>query len=243
MSRWAVLLVAQAFCALAPAEAAEYRLQVVSLYEESFTYYLDPGGPTGSHLSRLDSALDRQAIPNGIVLYERWIEPADASLARAFGATPVKAELVAGREPFLPEFRWQGEPGQRTLWVVKARSFHLHELGQLGLKGGGPLRHVIPYGAALKVKSGQAVSLPANLIDFSNGRPELWDRWLARYLDMRDGIAAVVGVEPNLSWPDRVYLLIEQPAESRTFKAVLGWRPRLGVEENLFQLGGDVSTN
>lgn len=87
---------------------------------------------------------------------------------------------MTGREPFLPEFRWQGEPGQRTLWAVKARSFHLHELGQLGLRGAGP---------------------------------------------------------------DRVYLLIAQPAESRTFKAVLGWRPRLGVEENLFQLGGDVSTN
>jgi hypothetical protein len=222
------------------AEAAEYRLQVVSLYEEAFAYYLEAGDRAVSPLTRLESALDRQQIPKGTVLYDRWVQPAEASVARAFGATLVKSELVADRESFLPEFRWQGEPGTRTVWVVKAQSFHFHELWRLGLKGTGPLRHVIPYPAAVREQRLPAVGFPANLVDFLDGRPDLWTKWLSRYLDLADGIVAVVGVEPNSIYPDRVYLVIEQPAEPRTFKVVLGWRKRLGLEENLFQLGGDV---
>jgi hypothetical protein len=224
---------------LAPAGAAEYRLQAVSLYEDSFAYYLEPGNGSAARLPRLESAMDRQEIPKGTVLYDRWVEPADPATARAFGATPVKAEPVGNREPYLPEFRWQGEPGTRSLWVVKPRSFHFHELGQLGLKGAGPLLHVLPFAAAVRIERSRAVGFPANLIDFSNGGADLWNKWLSRYLDLSNGIAAVVGFEANPTYPDRVYLLIEQGSEPRTFKAVLGWRKRLGVEENLFLLGGD----
>lgn len=219
------------------AGAADYRLQVVSLYEDSFVSYLDAGRAV-SPLGRLESALDRQQIEKGTILYDRWVEPADQATARALRATPVKAELVAGREPFLPEFRWQGEPGTRTLWVVKPRSFHYHELWRLGLKGAGPLLHVLPYPAAVRVERSRAVGFPVNLIDSANGL-DLWNKWVSRYLDLSDGIAAVVGVEGTAPHPDRVYLLLEQGREPRTFKAVLGWRKRLGVEENMFQLGGD----
>jgi len=212
----------------------EYRLQVVSLYEESFAYYLEPGNGS-SPLSRMQSALDRQQIHKGTVLYDRWVQPADASLARAFGATPVKAELTADREPFLPEYRWRGEPGMRTVWVVRTRSLHhpIHEVWRLGLKGAGPLRHVIPYGAALRPARSQAVGFPANLIDFATGTRDLWGKWLSRYVDLSDGIAAVVGIEPDRTQPDRVYLVIEQPAEPRTFTAVLAWRDRFRVHDRL----------
>jgi len=221
------------------AGAAEYRLQVASIYEESFASYLDLSGRVGLPIGRLEAALDRQQIQKGTVLYDRWVEPADAATARAFGATPVTAELARNRESFLPEFRWQAEPGTRSLWVVKPRSFHYHELWRLGLKGTGPLLHVLPYAAAIKVERSRAVGFPANLIDFSNGGSNLWNRWLSRYVDLSEGIAAVVGLEPNPTFPDRVYLLLEQGSEPRTFQAVLAWRKRLGVEENMFQLGGD----
>lgn len=219
------------------AGAADYRLQVVSLYEDSFVSYLDAGRAV-SPLGRLESALDRQQIEKGTILYDRWVEPADPATARAFRATPVKAELVAGREPFLPEYRWQGEPGTRTLWVVKPGSFHFHKLERLGLKGAGPLLHVLPYAAAVRVERSRAVGFPVNLIDSANGL-DLWNKWVSRYLDLSDGIAAVVGVEGTAPHPDRVYLLIEQGSEPRTFKAVLAWRKRLGVQENMFLLGGD----
>lgn len=221
------------------AQAAEYRLQVVSIYEDSFASYIDVSGRTVK-LGRLETALDRQQIPKGPILYDRWVEPADPSVARAFGATPVKAEPVPDRESFLPEFRWQGEPGTRSLWIVKPRSFHYHELSQLGLKGVGQFLHILPSAAAVKVVRSRAVSFPTNLIDASNGRSNLWEKWLSRYLDLSDGIATVVGIESNPTYPDRVYLLIEQGSEPRQFKAVLGYRKRPAAEENLYLLGGDA---
>ena len=223
----------------AVAGAVEYRLQVVSLYEDSFVSYLDAGRAV-SPLGRLETALDRQQVPKGTILYDRWVEPADPSLARAFGAAPVKAEPIPDRESFLPEFRWQGEPGTRSVWVVKPRSFHFHELGQLGLKGAGPLLHVLPSAAAIKVERSKAVGFPVNLIDHSNGGSDLWNKWLSQYLDLSDGIAAVVGVEATPPHPDRVYLLIEHGSEPGSFKVVLGWRKKRGVEENMFLLGGDM---
>ena len=81
---------------LVPAEAAEYRLQVVSPYEETFAYYLDADDHAASPLSRLESALDRQQISKRTILYDRWGRPAAGPVARAFGATPLKAEPRAG---------------------------------------------------------------------------------------------------------------------------------------------------
>lgn len=239
MRWWSLVFVLVTLVRPAWAGAVEYRLQVVSLYEDSFVSYLDAGRAV-SPLSRLEIALDRQQIPKGPILYDRWVEPADAAVARAFGATPVKAEAVPDRESFLPEFRWQGEPGTRSVWVVKPRSFHFHELGQLGLKGAGPLLHVLPSAAAIKVERSKAVGFPVNLIDASNGRSNLWDKWLSRYLDLSEGIAVVVGVEATPPHPDRVYLLIEHGSEPGSFKVVLGWRKKRGVEENMFLLGGDM---
>ncbi len=239
MRWWSLVFVLVTLVRPAWAGAVEYRLQVVSIYEDSFASYIDANGRTVK-LGRLETALDRQQIPKGAILYDRWVEPADPSVARAFGATPVKAEAVPDRESFLPEFRWQGEPGTRSVWVVKPRSFHFHELWRLGLKGAGPLLHVLPSAAAIKVERSKAVGFPVNLIDHSNGGSDLWNKWLSPYLDLSDGLAAVVGVEATPPHPDRVYLLIEHGSEPRQFKAVLGYRKRLGVEENLFLLGGDA---
>lgn len=235
MRRYALIFLLLALIRPAWGEAVEYRLQVVSLYEETFSSYVD----RGSSLSRLEAALDRQEIARETVIYDRWVQPAEASVALAFGASPVKAELVADRRPFLPEFRWEGTPGTRTLWVVKSQSFHLHELGQLALKGTTELRQVLPSMAAVRVARSRAVGVPVNLIDFWDGRSGLWDRWLSRYVDMSDGIGVVVGIDPNIH-PDRVYLVIQQSPESRTFKVVLGWRQRRGVQENLFENGSSV---
>ena len=239
--RWKCLILPMILLILpTSAEPVEYRLQVVSVYEEAFAAYTDPGSASAPSLSRLEAALDRQEIPKGTILYDRPVQAANGTLAKTFLATPVRAETMADRDPSLPEFRWEGMPGTRTVWVVETRTFHVHEVIQLGLKGTGPFRHVRPYGAAVKVERTPAVGFPANLIDFWNGRPSLWDTWLSRYLDLSDGIAAVVAVEPNAARPDRVYLVIEQPAEPRTFKVVLAWRKRLGAHENLFEAGGDV---
>lgn len=211
------------------AEAAEYRLQVVSLYESAFAYYLDPNG-SKVPLSRLESALDRGTIPKGVVLYDRWVQPAEPSVARAFGAPAVKAELIADRPAFLPEYRWQGEPGALAVWTVQAQGGEYQALTRLGLKGAGAFRHVLPERVAFGAQRSMALGFSSHFLDSWDGRTGLWEQWLLPRLDLTERIAAVVGVYVEANRPDRVYLVIQQPAAPERFKAVLAWRKRMHPE-------------
>lgn len=238
MRWWSLLLFLFVVAQLNAGEAAEYRLQVVSIREEVFSYYMKGGEGFGAPLVSLESALEAQKVPKSVVLTDRPVYPARPSQAQAFEASPFRVEPLTSGNGVWSEFRWVGDPGSRTLWVVETRTLNLHEVSQLGLKGTGPLRHVFPYGASMRVRrteGSSAVRFPADLVDFWNGRPGLWARQLSRYLDLADGIAAVVAMEPYPDRPDRVYLVIQQPAEPRTFKVVLAWRKREGAFKNLFE--------
>lgn len=237
-ARFLLVLLALAIAGPAPAEAVEYRLRIVSLYEEAFDSYLGMRAPAS--LARIESALDGEGIPSATVLHDRWAEPVDPEAARAFGATPAKLELTPNRKAFLPELRWEGAPGGRTVWVIEGRSYHTHELARVALRGSGALRDLYPRNAALRLERARAVAFPRNFIDFWIDRTELWTRWVSRYLDMSDGIGAVVGLDLGSPQPDRVYVVIDHPQEPRTFKALLAWRKRRPIHDNLYEQSGDV---
>src|SRR2546428_767333 len=79
-------------------------------------------------------------------------------------------------------------------------------------------------GAAPSPTPARVVAYPlAVLRQSENGSPP-WATGLARAVDVRSGLAAVVGV--NHLGGDWVYLIIDQPAEPTTFKAVVGWARR-----------------
>jgi len=216
--------------------ALEYRLQVVNLYEEAFAYYLGSGsGTVDGSLRRLESAAARGEIPAGAMLYDRPLTWAEPSLARALRAATVRPEAVEGVQQNWTEFRWEGEPGKRVVWLVDPRSHAYQELRHVGLKGTGTLRHFIPYNAAMSVERLPVVGFPTNFILSYRGRESLWDRWVSRYLDLGEGIAALVGVDTNPVVPDTVFLIIEQPPAPTVFKAALAWRMRPGTHESQFE--------
>lgn len=221
------LLSAAVALACSPAEAVEYRLQVINLTEEAFAYYMDQGkgGQTGSW-ARLEGAAEKGEVPWGAILADRSLVKADAALQRAFDAVPVKAEAVDTGGRNWIEFKWDGEPGKKVLWVVEARGFSpLHEVRYVGLRGTGSARFSIALNAPWSPVRLKAVGFPTQFILLSNGR-SLWEKWISRYLDLGEGIAAVVGVDTNPTVPDRVFLVIDQPSEPKIFKAALAWRKR-----------------
>jgi hypothetical protein len=52
-------------------------------------------------------------------------------------------------------------------------------------------------------------------------------------VSLTEGLAAVVGVNDN-RFADWVYLVVEHPAKSTTFKAVLGWERRRSGDRSNF---------
>lgn len=215
-----------------PAFAVEYRLQVVSLYEEPFSSFLRRGeladGATGPGLERLQESLDRGEMPKGALLYDRHLQAVRESIARAWGGVRIRAEARQGgldRELW-DEVRWEGKPGEQSVWVVAPTTTKNQELHRLALKGPGPLRQFQPYAISVNSTKLDVVKAPLHYLWVHEERGTAWTQYASRVLDLRNGIGVVVGVNHNPLFADHVYLIVSQGAEPTTYKAVLVWRRR-----------------
>ncbi len=220
--------------AASAALAVEYRLRVVSVFEDAFSACLSwrefADGASGPGLDRLEQMLDVGQFPAGAILYDRPLQVPDAWTAEAFGALPVRAEVVwpSRRDVLWNEVRWDGKPGDLALWVIGSTSLHAQELVRAAVKGAGPMRQYLAYatpgGDRLVV-----VKYPQLLLAASDGRPTRKVH-LARTLNLDYGIGVVVGSEDNLLFADRAYVVTRQGEVPTTFKAVLVWRRRLPAD-------------
>ena len=213
-----------------PVAAVDYRLQVVSIYEGAFASYLRNGewkdGMAGPGLDRLEVSLDRGQMGRGNLLYDRHLQPVTEATARAFGGVTIPGPVLLGGDvQAWDEVRWDGKPGERSVWRVSPTSRLPQALTRTALKGAGPLRQFQPY----TVPSGSpfdAVKIPLGYLTFGEERGTLWQKDLASRLDLSRGIGVVVGANENVTFPDQATLVVSQGADPTTFKAVLVWRLR-----------------
>lgn len=229
--RWAAAF-AVVLAMAAPAGAVEYRLQLVNLYDGAFASFLTPGewadGAAGPGLARLEASLDRGEVGRGNLIYDRHLQGVAEGPARAYGGVPVAAVLTMGGADgggLWDEARWEGQPGEQSVWVVRPTSRLPQELVRTALKGTGPLRQFQPYGAPGGTKI-TVVRMPLAYVAFGEERGNLWRRDLASRLDLSSGIGAVVGLNDNGSFPDNATVIVRHAPESTTYKVVLVWRLR-----------------
>jgi len=220
---------------VSPALAVEYRLQVVSVFETTFYSYLKPGeladGASGAGLDRLEANFDRGELPDGGILSDRRAGPVQDNIARAYGGTPVVASLKPGggsRSPAWDEITWDGKPGERSVWIVAPILRSVQEFERVALKSTstGPLRQFRVYNLPPDRSRLSAVALPLNFLWAQEERGTAWDKYIARSLDLRNGVGVVVGTNVNAQFPDQGYLIVSHAAEPTTYKAVLVWRER-----------------
>jgi hypothetical protein len=214
------------------AGAVEYRLQVVSLSDSAFYSFVRPGelaeGASGPGLERLAATLDQGQLPSGPRLWDRHPELASETVAKAYGATRVRAEVTLGGDGgrVWDEVRWDGKPGEQTVWIVTPSARQPQRMLRVALKGDGPVRQFIPYRPVGSTQKVAAVTYPLNFLWFHEERGTAWDRYLSSKLDLSSGIAAVVAENFNRTFPDRVYVIVRPVTQSTTYKAVLVWRTR-----------------
>ena len=116
-----------ALCLLAvatPAGAVEYRLKVASIFDRSMTSFLRAGelgdGATGAGLQRLVAQLDQGSGDLGMSVTHRPLNAVPVSIARAWGGVTIQAQIARGGVvSFWDEVRWDGRPGERSIWIVK----------------------------------------------------------------------------------------------------------------------------
>jgi len=68
-----------------------------------------------------------------------------------------------------------------------------------------------------------ALQMPIPLMAFQEERGDVWDKYVAKSLDLSHGVGVVVGSNANAVLPDLVYIIVQQGPEPTTFEAVLSW--------------------
>ena len=216
----------------APAQAVEYRLLVANIFDPALTSFVSVSelydGASGPGLDKMEQALDTGAMGRGVILVQRPLQSVPISIARAWGGVAIAADILRGGidTPSWDEVRWQGKPGERSIWIIRsAGNARPQEIFRVTLKGAGPMRLFQPYTVTNGNKA-SALQLPVPLVAFHESHGNVWDKFVAKNLDLRQGLGAVVGLSNNALFPDLAYLIVDQGDAPTTFKAVITWRDR-----------------
>ena len=230
--RVALLAVAGLATLLAGAPAAsaeEYRLRVASVHEQGFYAYLKPGelrdGVSGPGLDRLERSLDSRDFPSGALIGGRDPAPARESVARVWGGVPVRIEPAGESATHRwAELRWQGKPGERSVFVIDQTAGRPQDVVRVALRGTGPLRQYQVYeppGASARLA---AVRMQLAFLWAAQERGDVWTKYVAPVLDLAHGIGVVVGANAGGLLADHVYLIVTHAERATTYEAVLAWR-------------------
>ncbi len=102
MRCFGIVLLVGLFLPVSQAQAVEYRLQVVNMWDSGFNAFVKPGelgdGASGPGLEDLVASLDRGGVSRGPLLSDRTFRWASETVARAYGAVHVLAEIKPGGE-------------------------------------------------------------------------------------------------------------------------------------------------
>ncbi len=212
-----------------PAGAVEYRLKVASIFDQAMMSFLGRGelddGATGPGFQRLAAQLDQGSGDRGMNVTHRPLTAVPESIARAWGGVAIQAQIARGGiVSYWDEVRWDGRPGERSIWIVKPNGReNPQSVNHVVLKGTTPLTLYQPYTAACGTTRVPVMQLGIPLIAFQESRGDVWDKYVAKSLDLGHGIGAVVGVNNNAVFPNLVYIIVEQGPTPTTFEVVITW--------------------
>jgi hypothetical protein len=220
-----VLLVSQ------PAHAVEYRLLVASVFDTSLTSFITANeltyGASGPGLQRLETAISTGGIEWGDMPAGRPLTGVADSVARAWSGVGIHADILRGGvdEGRWDEVRWEGKPGERSIWLIKVTgNYRPQSVQRVTLESGArPVRLYPPY--VFTGGSGRlaVMEIPQPLLAFSETKGNVWDKWVGKGLDLGQGIGAVIGLSANALNADLVYLVVQQGDQPTSYRAVISW--------------------
>jgi hypothetical protein len=212
-----------------PAGAVEYRLKVASIYDPTLMSFLSHGelvdGATGPGFQKLEAQLDQGTLGRGVLITHRPLGAVPDSIARAWSGVAIQAQIARGGVVSLwDEVRWDGKPGERSIWIVKPSGREEPQsVKHVVLKGTTPLAMYQPYAVACGKTRVPVMSLGIPLIAFQESRGDVWDKYVAKNLDLSRGVGAVVGVNNQPVLADLMYIIVEQGPTPTTFEVVITW--------------------
>jgi hypothetical protein len=120
---------------------------------------------------------------------------------------------------------WDANPGDTMVFTVKSDMVAWQEVWMLGANPEGTLRR-LSLGSPSWF-GGRSYEVPQVSYDFLANAADrgTFPTWLAQNARSLNGMSIAVGQGRNKFYnPDRLYIMLQLPAEPRTYKVVIGWR-------------------
>jgi hypothetical protein len=211
--------------------ATPYQLQIAHVEEKLFLRYVETGGNlfhVARHvLPRLQEALDQATLSSAALLPDRNVQPIIPAKDRSGRLEAVTARLTPP-QPSNPWMvvAWEGTPGKTVVFQVSSQQVHYQELIEVAVDIDGVLQRLPVSGVPLFGRRQVAVPAFASTYIMYTLERGLLVTKMAQYAESFDGLSVLIGRNHNLYYPDFVYLMVQMPAEAKTYKVVLAWRDR-----------------
>jgi hypothetical protein len=203
--------------------ATPYQLQVAHVEEKLFLRYVETGGV----LPQLQAALDQATLPSSALLPDRDVRPITPAKDRSGRLTAVTPHLTPPQSgnPWMV-VAWEGTPGKTVVFQISSQQVHYQELVEVAVDIDGVLQRLPVSGVPLFGR--RRVPVPDFAATHIMYRLErgLFVTKMTQYAESFDGLSVLIGRNHNLYYPDFVYLMVQMPAEAKTYKVVLAWRDR-----------------
>ena len=199
-------------------EAATYQLQVASVPERVFMYFVE--GPT---LPRAEVFLNDTRHSKFVLFRDRQPKLLNTMVSDQSMPLPDTINLPRRNDPW-GVTTWDGESGQLAVFRVRGIQSDHQKLMRVAVERDGVLTRLSMRGSA-GFRS-QRVPVPETAAGYLTRALEnsTFAAWVEQRAVSYQGLSVIVGRHHNQRESDTVYLVIRLPQTDRGFKVILGWK-------------------
>lgn len=198
-------------------EAATYQLQVASVPERVFMYFVK-----GRVLPRAEAFFDDTRRSRFVLFRDRQpqlLEP----MAPGQTPLPVNVRLPKPNNPW-GVTTWDGEAGRLAVFRIRGIQSDHQKLRRVAVLTDGVLtRYPV---RSIPASQSRPVQVPAAAASYLVHALEsgTFAAWAERRAVSYDGLSVIVGRHHNAQQSDTVYLVVRMPQTGRSYKVILGWK-------------------
>ena len=199
-------------------EAATYQLQVASVSERVFMYFVE-----GRTLPGAEAFLDDSRRSRFVLFRDRRPQMLEAMVPGRSVPAAVTVQIPKRNNPWGATI-WDGEAGQLAVFRIRGIQSDHQKLKRVALQTGGGLVRLPLHG--VPGARSQPMPVPAKASGYLTRALEsgTFAAWVERHAMSHQGLSVVVGRHHSPRESDTVYLVIRMPQTERTYKVLLGWK-------------------
>ena len=215
-------------------DAARYQIQVASVPEHVFRYFVKDRTLPG-----IEAYLDDTQRSKFVVFRDRppqLLEPVTEDPA---APGPVDVQLPKRNHPW-GAVTWDGEAGHIVVFRIRGPHSNYQKLARVAVQTDGALTRFPVHGVPnSRQRRMAAPATAANYLAHAIQSRTLV-AWVDRYAVSHGGLSVIVGRHHNAEQADTVYLVVRAPSTGKAYKIVLGWED---MEQRGVNINGQGSHN